>query len=151
MACRTDCISSLFLEEGRCHQDQDDQDQKASWSSSPMKEAKQSNLTSWPGRETQSSSSGTSGTSSPCQSWRKKFTSLTQYVPCPPEQLLGPPLVGSKASHLPDQVADKLIMFSQLALGVKDLKYSLKCVSVWNRNIRIDQWSHSFLPCYGWA
>ena len=35
-----------------------------------------------------------------------------------PEQLLGPPLIGCKASHLPDEVPHKLVVLGQLALGI---------------------------------
>ena len=34
-----------------------------------------------------------------------------------PKQLLGPPLIGSKAGNLTDQVAHKLVVLGQLALG----------------------------------
>ena len=43
-----------------------------------------------------------------------------------PEQLLGPPLIGCKASHLPDEIPHELIVLGQLALGIGWLSLNKK-------------------------
>ena len=37
------------------------------------------------------------------------------------EELLGSPLIRSKAGNLTDEVADKLVVLGQLALGIKEV------------------------------
>ena len=39
------------------------------------------------------------------------------------EELLGSPLVRSEAGNLTDEVADKLVVLGQLALGIKEIKF----------------------------
>ena len=39
------------------------------------------------------------------------------------EELLGSPLIRSKAGNLTDEVADKLVVLGQLALGIKEIKF----------------------------
>ena len=96
----------------------------SSWPAAPPASPPSS---SWRGRAIQSSSSGTSGTSSPCLEHKLSWSAFrveVRVILTDPKQLLGPPLIRGKASNLADQVAHKLVVLGQLALH-KVLKLSV--------------------------